>query len=74
LDFDMRVDVPRPRAEWFIPHETTLTLPSGEEIRVDGIPYEGWGTTPGKTYTTGTIDDQGNMERLVSWAIPLDPA
>lgn len=35
------------RAGWFIPHETTIILPDGREITVEGIPYEGWGTEPG---------------------------
>lgn len=44
----MRANLPRSRAEWFVPHETTITLPDGRELQVEGIPYEGWGTEPGR--------------------------
>ncbi|MDO6415218.1 hypothetical protein Q4F19_12570 [Sphingomonas sp. BIUV-7] len=44
----MREGTPRSREDWFIPHETTITLPSGSELTVHGIPYEGWGTAPGR--------------------------
>lgn len=43
----MAKEYPSRREDWFVPHETTLKLPDGREITVDGIPYEGWGTNPG---------------------------
>ena len=68
----MCATVPRSREEWFIPHETTISLPDGREIVVDGIPYEGWGTTPGKIYRITEHDDDLNIVSEIAWAIPLE--
>lgn len=68
----MRAAIPRSREEWFIPHAMVITLPNGREIIVDGIPYEGWGTTPGKIYRITEHDDDGNIIAEQAWSIPLD--
>jgi hypothetical protein len=62
----------KPRDDWFIPHPTTITLPDGSELDVDCIPYEGWGTTPGKGYRITEHDDDGNIISNRFWFIPLE--
>ncbi|MFP5436085.1 hypothetical protein [Sphingobium sp. ba1] len=70
---NMRADLPRSRAEWFVPHETTITLPDGRELQVDGIPYKGWGTDPGKVYRVTQQDSDGKIVGERSWVIPMEP-
>lgn len=60
------------RDGWFIPHETTISLPDGRIIPVDGIPYEGWGTTPGKLYRITEHNDAGEIISEIKWFIPLE--
>lgn len=67
----MRADTSHSREEWFIPHETTITLPDGSKLAVDGIPYEGWGTTPGRRYSLVEVDDNGMVIWERRWLIPL---
>ena len=69
----MTKEHPCQQEDWFVPHATTITLPDGRKITVDGIPYEGWGTTPGKIYRVTEHDDEGNITSEVSWAIPSEP-
>lgn len=64
----MRADLPRSREEWFVPHETTITLPDGRELTVDGIPYEGWGTAPGGYWSLAECDDFGNVLWTKRWS------
>lgn len=69
----MRANMPCSREEWFVPHETTITLPDGRELTVDGIPYEGWGTAPGKLYRITEHDDNRKIIWEKSWIIPAEP-
>lgn len=61
----------RSRAEWFVPHSTTILLPDGSYLTVNGIPYEGWGTAPGKIYRLTTHGDDGEIISERSWAVPF---
>lgn len=61
------MDADAPRAGWFVPHETTITLPDGSELTVSGIPYEGWGTDPGNCWSLATIEDDGVTVRTKRW-------
>lgn len=47
-----------------------ITLPDGEIIVLDGVPYEGWGYEPGKWYMAIQHDDEGNELWRRRWAIP----
>ncbi len=62
------------REDWFVPHETTISLPDGREITVDGIPYEGWGTTPGRWgYLVDYVelpDGSFDFSRSITWLVP----
>ena len=71
LAFDMHTNFPRSRGEWFVPHETTIILPNGSELRVDGIPYEGWGTAPGMYGYFANPDelDLFSASNYTEWAI-----
>lgn len=58
----------------YTPAPYVLKLPSGETIELDRPPHtEGWGLRPGKRYTVGEVDDDGNFLWTRSWIIPLDP-
>ncbi len=48
----------------------SITLPDGEVIELDGLPYEGWGYEAGKWYQVFEHDDDGNILRRRWWAIP----
>lgn len=48
----------------------TIPLPNGEEIVMDWIAYEGWGTLPGKRYTVIEVDDDNNIIWEKTWVIP----
>ncbi|GBF86488.1 two-component sensor histidine kinase [Aphanothece sacrum FPU3] len=50
---------------------TDITLPDGEVITVDGVPYEGWGYEPGKWYVVIQRDDEGNVLWRRRWIIPV---
>lgn len=58
----------RPRAEWFVTHETTIRLPWGETLTVEGIPFEGWGTAPGK-WNYVTLTEDGRVADYRCWKI-----
>lgn len=47
-----------------------ITLPNGEVITVDGVPYEGWGYEPGKWYEVINHDDDGTEIWRRRWVIP----
>jgi hypothetical protein len=47
-----------------------IVLPDNEMIELDWIPYKGWGTEPGKRYTTSTCDEDGNVTLVRSWVVP----
>lgn len=49
---------------------TEITLPDGEVITVDAVPYEGWGYEPGKWYLVIQRDDEGNELWRRRWIIP----
>ena len=49
---------------------TQITLPDGELIEVDGVPYEGWGYEPGKWYQVIQCDDNGTELWRRWWSIP----
>jgi hypothetical protein len=64
---------PRNREEWFNPHETKILLPDGRELVVDGIPFEGWGTEPGRwgymlDYTE-LPDGVFDFTRRITWLV-----
>lgn len=47
-----------------------MTLPNGEVIEIDVLPYDGWGTQPGKSYTFIERDREGNELWQRRWFIP----
>lgn len=70
----MATEYPSRREDWFVPHETAIKLPDGREIAVDGIPFEGWGTTPGVwgilSHFEETEGGGFECEFAVRWVIP----
>lgn len=59
----------RPRAEWFVPYPTTIHLPWGETLEVEGIPFEGWGTMPGKWNYIVALTEDGRIAEYRSWEV-----
>lgn len=59
----------RPRAEWFVPYPTTIRLPWGETLEVDGIPFEGWGTMPGKWNYVAAFTEDGRIAEYRCWEV-----
>jgi hypothetical protein len=47
-----------------------ITLPNGEQIEVESVPYEGWGHKPGQWYLIVKCDDDGNELSRHAWSIP----
>ena len=68
-----RVDAASADEGWFVPHETMIKLPDGRELTVDGIPYEGWGTAPGRySYLFDYVEaDDGRFDfsDLITWQV-----
>lgn len=59
----------RPREAWFVPNETTIRLPNGELLSVEGIPFEGWGTNPGKWNYVTEFTEDGRIADYRSWEV-----
>jgi hypothetical protein len=51
-----------------------ITLPDGEIIVVDGVPYDGWGYEPGKWYVAERLGDDGNIEWRKRWVVIPNPS
>jgi hypothetical protein len=49
-----------------------ITLPDGEVITVDAVPYEGWGYEPGKWFMVVHRDDHGAELWRRAWSIPIE--
>lgn len=63
----MRAEISRPATELPILSGAMITLPDGSELMVDSIPYEGWGTAPGKRWSLAQLDEHGNVLWTTRW-------